>query len=136
MEGVEISQQVLVGAAQSIQKGIGETSQREIVVLGHAPESWQDRAVLAWATVSGAAILLADPASLVGSAVWARPTLFHGTPAELAALRRAVEEEKPPFWDRRKERLPFGRLRMVLCNEEEDRGFWEERGVHVVVLAR
>ncbi len=136
VEGVEISQEQLAGAAESIQKAVEEGSQREIVVLGHAPERWQDRAVLAWATVHGAATLLSDPGSLVGAAVWARPTVFHGNAAELAALRRAVEEEKPPFWDRRKGRLPFGRLRTVLCNEEEDRGFWEERGVHLFVLTR
>lgn len=136
VEGVEISQQELAGAAESIQRGIGETAQREIVVLGHAPERWQDRAVLAWATVYGAATLLSDPENFVGSAMWARPTVFHGNAAELAAFRRAVEEEKPPFWDRKKGRLPFGRLRTVLCDQADDREFWEGRGVSVVVLTR
>lgn len=131
---VEVSQEELAGAAGSIQDRIAEGTGREIVVLGHAPESWPDRAVLAWATLQGAATLLADPASLVGSAVWARPTVFHGTAAEVEAFRRAVEEEKPPFWDRGKGRLPFGRLRTVLCAEEVDRGFWEETGVRPVLL--
>lgn len=138
VEGVEISQGELAAAAERIQRAVGEGRQREIVVLGHAPERWPGRAVLAWATVYGAATLLSDPGGLVGSAVWARPTVFHGTASELSAFRRAVEEEKPPFWDRRKDRLPFGRLRTVLChecNDEVDRGFWEGRGVSVVVLA-
>lgn len=138
VESVEISQDELAAAADRIQRAIGEGgegSQREIVVLGHAPGRWPGRAVLAWATVYGAATLLSDPGGLVGSAVWARPTVFHGTASELAAFRRAVEEERPPFWDRKKDRLPFGRLRAVLCDEEVDRGFWEGRGVSVVVLA-
>lgn len=135
VETSEISQDELAAAAARIQEGIGTPEEREIVVLGRAPERWPDRAVLAWATVSGAATLLAGPDTLLGSAVWARPTVFHGTAAELAALRRAVEEERPPFWARRKGRLPFGRLRAVLCEEEPlDRGFWEGRGVRVVVL--
>lgn len=134
VEEREISQEELKGAAEDIQGRIAEGSGREIVVLGHAPESRPDRAVLAWATMYGAATLLTDPASLVGSAVWARPTVFHGTAAEVAAFGRAVEEERPPFWDRRKGRLPFGRLRTVLCAEEVDRGFWEETGVRPVLL--
>ncbi|MFP5287115.1 MAG: hypothetical protein ACLGI9_15345, partial [Thermoanaerobaculia bacterium] len=72
-----------------------------------------------------------DPASLIGSAVWARPTVFHGTAAELKALRLAVEQEKPPFWDRRAGRLPFGRLRVVLCEEPVEEGFWVEHGVRL-----
>jgi hypothetical protein len=100
------------------------------VVAGRAPERWADRAFFSWATVHGAAILLApDPSSLIGSAVWARPTVFHGTAAELKALRRAVEEEKPPFWERRAGRLPFGRLRVVLCEEPFEEEFWRERRV-------
>jgi hypothetical protein len=103
---------------------------REIVVIARAPEDWADRLFLSWATLTGAAILLApDPSSLVGSAIWARPTVFHGTAAELRALRRAVEEEKPPFWDRKAGRLPFGRLRVVLCEEPFEEDFWRERRV-------
>jgi hypothetical protein len=99
-----------------------------------------DRILLSWSTVYGSALLLApSPESLVGSAVWARPTVFCGTASELAAFRRAVEQEKPPFWDRKKSRLPFGRLRTVLWIGEvpsgEERGFWEERGVRTGSLA-
>ena len=54
------------------------------------------------------------------------------------ALRRAVEQEKRPFWDRKRDRLPFGRLRTVLWSGEEpppeDRRFWEERGVRLVAF--
>jgi hypothetical protein len=123
----EVTQEELIAAVDRLEIG-GEG--RDIVVIGRAPERWADRLFLSWATVHGAAVLLApDPSSLIGSAVWARPTVFHGTAAELRALRRAVEEEKPPFWDRRKGRLPFGRLRVVLCEEPFEEEFWRERGV-------
>jgi hypothetical protein len=129
----EVPQEELIAAADRLQQAIGGEG-REIVVIGRAPERWADRAFFSWALVQGAAVLLApDPASLIGSAVWARPTVFHGTTAELKALRQAVEQEKPPFWDRRAGRLPFGRLRVVLCEEPspEERRFWEGRGVRV-----
>jgi hypothetical protein len=123
----EVTQEELIAAVDRLQIG-GEG--REIVVIGRAPERWADRVFFSWATVNGAAILLApDPSSLIGSAIWARPTVFHGTVAELKALRRAVEEEKPPFWDRREGRLPFGRLRVVLCDEPFEEEFWRERRV-------
>jgi len=129
----KVTQEELIAAAERLQEAIGG-AEREIVVVGRAPERWADRAFFSWATVAGAAVLLApDPSSLVGTAVWARPTVFHGSSAEVAALRRAVEQEKPRFWERRAGRLPFGRLRVVLCEEpaEEERRFWEGRGVRV-----
>jgi hypothetical protein len=132
----EIAQEELIAAVDRLEIG-GEG--REIVVAGRAPERWADRIFFSWATMQGAAVLLApDPSSLIGSAIWARPTVFQGTAAELKALRRAVEEEKPPFWDRRAARLPFGRLRTVLWSGEEpspeERSFWEGRGVRLAPL--
>jgi hypothetical protein len=133
--GRTVSQEELIAAAERIQEAVGPSGDREIVVAGGSPEHWPDRALLSWATVYGAAVLLSDPASRVASAVWARPTVFHGTAAELSALRRAVEQEKPPFWDRKRGRLPFGRLRTVLWIGEkpspEEWRFWEERGVRL-----
>lgn len=131
VDGREVAQEELVAEAERWQERIGGEG-REIVVAGRPPERWPDRALFSWATLSGAALILApDPSSLVASAIWARPTVFQGTPAELKALRVAVEQEKPPFWDRGDDRLPFGRLRLVLCEElaEEERSFWEGRGV-------
>jgi hypothetical protein len=135
-DGREVAQEELIAAADRLQEAIGGEG-REIVVVGRAPERWPDRAFFSWATVRGAAVLLApDPSSLVGSAVWARPTVFYGSASELRALRLAVEQEKPPFWDRKAGRLPFGRLRVVLCEElsDEERRFWEGRGVRVAPL--
>ena len=131
VEGREVSQEDLVAEAERWQERIGGKG-REIVVAGRSPERRPDRALFSWAMLSGAVLLLApDPSSLVGSAIWARPTVFQGTPAELKALRVAVEQEKRPFWDRKPDRLPFGRLRVVLCEDlaEDERRFWEGRGV-------
>jgi hypothetical protein len=129
-----LSPEDLTAAADRIQDAIAPGEGREIAVLGGSPELWPNRALLTWATVHGAALVLAPtPDSLVSSAVWARPTLFLGTAAELTALRRAVEREQRPFWDRRRGRLPFGRLRTVLWSGEEELsqeqvGFWIARG--------
>lgn len=131
----ELAQEDLIAAAAAFQEALAPVDgEREIVVMGRL-----ERTLLSWATVYGAALLLApSPESLVGSAVWARPTLFCGNAAELAAFRHAVEQEKPPFWVRKKGRLPFGRLRTVLWIGEgpsdEERGFWEGRGVRVKPL--
>jgi hypothetical protein len=128
--GREVSQAELISAAAAFQDALAPgDGEREIAVMGRL-----DRNLLSWSTVYGAALLLApSPESLVGSAVWARPTVFCGTASELAAFRRAAEQEKPPFWDRRKGRLPFGRLRTVLRSgegtSEEERAFWEGKGV-------
>ncbi len=137
----EVSQEQLLAAASSLQNSLAPgDGKREIAVLGRSPELGAARALLSWSTVNGAALLLSpSPDSLVGSAVWARPTLFCGNALEVSALRRAAEEERPPFWVRRKGRLPFGRLRTVLWTEgppsEADRGYWESRGVRTGVLA-
>ncbi len=136
----EVSQEELIAAATAVQQSLAPgRGEREIAVIGRSPATWAERVLLSWSTVYGAALLLApSPESLVGSAVWARPTLFCGNAAEMAAFRRAVAEEKPPFWTRKKGRLPFGRLRTVLWSDgrpsEDEHGFWEERGVRVEEL--
>ncbi|HYN20343.1 MAG TPA: hypothetical protein VE078_05245 [Thermoanaerobaculia bacterium] len=137
-----LSPEDLTTAADRIEDTIAPGEGREIAVLGGSPELWPNRALLAWATVHGAALVLAPtPDSLVSSAVWARPTLFLGTAAELTALRRAVERERRPFWDRKRNRLPFGRLRTVLWSgidelSPEQLEFWSARGVRALRCPR
>lgn len=127
-----VSQAELVAAAAVFQEALAPgDGEREIAVMGRL-----DRTLLSWSTVYGSALLLApSPESLMGSAVWARPTVFCGNAVELSAFRHAVEQEKPPFWDRKKERRPFGRLRTVIWSDggpsEEECRFWESRGVQV-----
>jgi hypothetical protein len=127
----------LTGMAEGIQAEIQSSGRREIVVLGGPLEDAAERAMLAWATVAGAAVVLEpNPAFRVATAVWVRPTVFHGTAAELADLRARVEKERTGFW-RRGPRLPFGRLRTVLVAGAlagDDEAFWRERGVRLVGL--
>ncbi len=84
--------------------------------------------MLAWATLEGAAVVLEpNPALRSATAAWVRPTVYHGTPEQIAELRAHVAKV-------RKWRLPFRRLRAVLVAGEmaaEDQAFWEGRGVSV-----
>ena len=105
---VELSQADLIALADRIQAQIPPPSKpaRDILVAGRSLADFEDRAVLAWATLTGAAILLPPtPESRVATAAWARVTVFHGTETEIAALRAATETGS----GRR-----FGRLRAVL----------------------
>jgi len=107
---------------------------REIVVLSGPLERPEERAMLSWATVAGAAVVLEpEPALRIATAAWVRPTVFHGTAAEIAGLRQWVEKEGKGFW-RRGPGLPFRRLRTVLAVDdlpEEEAAFWRGRGVRV-----
>ncbi len=86
--------------------------------------------MLTWATVAGAAVAL-EPASelRMATAAWVRPTVFHGTVEEIAALRAWAEKT------RRRRKLPFGRLRTLLVAGgelgEEAAVFWQAFGVKV-----
>jgi hypothetical protein len=94
-----------------------------------------ERALLAWATLAGAALVLEpDPASLVATAAWARPTLFAGTVAEIAALRRVVERGRRG--SRGSRRLPLRRLRLLLPRgpdplDPAEASFWQAHGVEI-----
>lgn len=106
---VELSQPDLIALADRLQEQIPPPPKpvREILVAGRSLADFEDRAVLAWATVTGAAVLLPPtPESRAATAAWARVTVFHGTEAEIAALRAAMETGS----GRR-----FSRLRAVLC---------------------
>lgn len=124
---VELSQPDLIALAERIQAEIPPPPRpvREILVAGPSLADITDRAVLAWATVTGAALLVSpSPESRVATAAWARVTVFHGAAAEIAALRTTVEKGSR-FW----------RLRAVLqAGEgltEDDVSFWTDRGTKV-----
>ncbi len=83
--------------------------------------------MLSWATVTGAAVALEpEPGLRIATVAWVRPTVFHGSAAEISALRAWVEKGK-------RRGLPFGRLRTVLVAGEElgreEAAFWSGRGV-------
>jgi hypothetical protein len=120
----------LAVAGERLGEEIGPGEGREIVVLGGPLQDPAERTMLAWATLAGAAVVLEpDPALRAATAAWVRPTVFHGSAAEIAALRAWAEKE-------RGKRLPFRRLRTVLVSRggtlaEGDAAFWRERGVKV-----
>lgn len=138
--GLEEIPSDLLAAAQRIQDEIPPPPKprREILVAGSSLFDPTDRAMLAWATVTGAAVLL-EPhrQARATTAAWARPTLFHGTVEEIASLRRLAGTGRR--WWRRAPRLPFGRLRVVFVTEgdlpAEEAAFWKDRGVKVTGIA-
>ncbi len=109
-------------------------SRREIVVFGGKLGDREDRVVLTWALLAGAAVLLEpEPAAVVPSAVWARPTLFHGDASRLAALRQAIERLR----GRPGRGVPLGRLHTLVPTGSAalsgaDLAFWRGRGVAVL----
>ena len=125
-----------MGMADGVQSEIApprKTGEREIIVLGGPLERPEERAMLSWATLTGAAVALEpEPGLRIATAAWVRPTVFHGTIEEIAALRAWAEKG-------RKRGLPFGRLRTVLVvgGEIGDEGsrFWQGRGVKLGRLA-
>ena len=125
---VEVGAVELMEMAERVQGKIAPARrEREIVVLGGPLESIEERAMLSWATVTGAAVALEpEPGLRIATAAWVRPTVFHGTAEEISALRTWVEKGK-------RRGLPFGRLRTVLVAGEELEGeeaaFWSGRGV-------
>ena len=128
-DGTEMAAAGLVTAAEAVELLLPPgRSGREILVSCRPLSDPAERRLLAWATWTGAAILLeSDRAAGPATARWARPTLFHGDADDLAALRRAVSRRRL-F----RPRLPFGRLHTILLDGDlptEERAFWEERGV-------
>ena len=131
---VELGFAELMAMAERVQAEIAparRAGEREIVVLGGALETPEERAMLTWATVTGAAVALEPAHELrMATAAWVRPTVFHGTVEEIAALRARAEKTK------RRRGLPFGRLRTLLVAggeklRDEDAAFWQEHGVRL-----
>jgi hypothetical protein len=104
-----------------------------------------DEALLSWALITGAALLLEpDPRAVAGSAAWARPTLVAAGAQPLAELVRWLRgrEGRPgPRWlaslRRSRTRRPFGRLRLLVVLGPgrlpvDDVPFWADRGVAVL----
>jgi hypothetical protein len=119
---------------------------RGIVVLCGPFDDPAEGALLAWATLCGAAVVLEPtPALRVPTALWARPTVFLGSPEEIAALRHRVARESSrrrfALWGRRRRALPLRRLRALLVRgaaglPEDDAAFWRGRGVAVLAAER
>ncbi|HSS78206.1 MAG TPA: hypothetical protein VLV54_15855 [Thermoanaerobaculia bacterium] len=129
---VDVGTAELMAATDRVQAEIAparRAEEREIVVLGGSLEMPEERAMLTWATVTGAAVALEpSPELRIATAAWVRPTVFHGTAEEIAVLRAWTAKGK------RKRGLPFGRLRTILVAGGEDlesteAEFWRNWGV-------
>src|SRR6202521_1097347 len=146
--GRRLSQAELMAAVAQVERAIaspagrrGDSRDRQILVAGGPLREWPGRLLAAWAVVAGAALVLeTDPARRLGTVLWARPTVFHGTAAELAALRQQVETAR---WPRRWHRLrrlpapPLGRLGTLFQSEAlaaEEAAFWQQRGAQLLRL--
>ena len=140
-----LSQSELLSAAAEVERAIASGSgrhadsrEREILVAGWPLQEWAGRLLAAWAVAAGAALVLeADPALRLGAVLWARPTVFHGTAEELAALRLRVETARWPRRWRRRPVPPLGRLRTLFQREPpaaDDAAFWRQRGAQLVRL--
>ena len=128
---VEWTAAELMALAERVQAEIAparRAGEREIVVLGGALEAPEERAMLSWATVTGAAVALEPAPELrIATAAWVRPTVFHGTAEEIAMLRGWAGKPKHG--------LPFGRLRTLLAAGdgigEQEALYWRDLGVRV-----
>lgn len=131
----------MIAAARGPLAGAGRP--RQILVAGQPLDEWPARLLTSWAILAGAALALqADSALRLGTVRWARPTMFHGSAAEIAELRRQLEESRQARrwggWRRRSPRPAFGRLRLLLLQGSEpaasDAAFWQERGASLLRL--
>ena len=143
-----MSQAELLAAAAEVQSVIpapsgrrADSPERQILVAGWPLQEWAGRLLAAWAVAAGAALVLEDdPARRLGTVLWARPTVFHGTAAEVAALRLQVEAaRRPRQWQRfhRVQAPPLGRLRTLFQGEPpaaDEVVFWRQRGARLLQL--
>lgn len=129
----------------------------EVTVLTRAPSRPAGRLLVAWSLLAAGALVVEPAAAArVGSAVWARPSLFLGDAGEVAALAAAAarfERGRPGHWWRRVRaaagrpappRRPFGRLHTLVLAPPApgtppaavgvDTAFWRRRGVCCVDL--
>ena len=134
----------LLAAARALEATLPPAPRRDVAVLAAplaGPLAGPARLLLAWAVLTGAALVLEpDPAALAATAAWARPTVFLGDAAAIAALRARVP---PPsrfarLLSRRRSALPFGRLRALVVAgpplPEAEAAFWSARGVRMLDL--
>jgi hypothetical protein len=144
----------LYAAAETLVRQVSAVSpepvshpRREVAVTTAILDRPCERLLVAWSLLTGGALVLEpDPAARVATSVWARPTLFAGSPAEAAVLAREAEgwqREWQQSWTARLARrlrprtptLPFARLHTVVIDPTippptpPDPTFWHDRGV-------
>lgn len=141
----------LVRSATEAFGSLPRAPRRDILVLHRSLAEPAQRLLLTWAALTDSAlILLPRPESSPAeddwyreTLAWVRPTLLHGTAAELTALRRELDPRFRRRWPwHRRPRLapPLDRVRgvMVLGGEElaeDETSFWQTAGVPVVAVS-
>lgn len=142
-----LSQATLLAAVAAIDAAVAtagrrrqDSRDREVLVAGRPLQEWAAKVLAAWATVTGAALVLeSDPAHRLGTVLWARPTVFYGDAAEITALRRRLEavRRRPRLRRSRSPAPPLGRLRTLFQTEAPapaDVAFWQQRGARLLRL--
>lgn len=130
-----ISAAALATAAAALADRLGSAPgrARDVVVSAGPFLAPAERRLLAWATSTGAAVLLVPPTDRVATAAWARVTVFLGNGEEVAALAHAAGlGARRRFAALRSPRRPFGRLRAVVATTPppaEAAAFLRDRGV-------
>jgi hypothetical protein len=137
---LRLGQAELLAQALRLDGALPAAPGRDVLVFHRPLVEPGARALLAWATLAGAALLLQpEPSHLAASVLWSRPTLLAGNDAELAAVREALVRAEPRSDRLRRRRGPLGRLRAVVVLDAEAAGptwsemsFWRDAGATVV----
>ncbi len=143
VEGVAGPRQVggaeLFAAARTLARRLPAWRERDIWVSARAWRRPAERSLLAWATATGAAVIL-EPweEAAAGTFFWSRPTVLSGTATELAALRGELRR----LAGRRAERSLARRLRRLrvvwvegsAALPAEDTAFWQRLGAPVAAF--
>ncbi len=114
---------------------LGNTSRRDVVVIGSGPADHFDRLLLDWILLhGGAAAFEHDPALLFMTSIWVRPTIHHGPSTLLSGLTAYLAEQPKPRRDLMK------RARMTLDGgpeglSEEEASLWNQYDIRVVDVA-
>jgi hypothetical protein len=137
---LRLGQTELIAQALRLDGALPAAPRRDVLVFHRPLVEPGARALLAWATLAGAALLLQpEPSHLAASVLWSRPTLLAGNADELATVREALVRAEPRLDRLRRRRGALGRLRAVVVLDAEDAGavasetrFWRDSGATVV----
>lgn len=147
-EPVRLTADALGARARAALAPLGEPPAGDVIVLGAPLFVASERLLFTWAALAGAAVVLEPSAAARAETVrWVRPTLLHGTAAELADVFSAGSPRPRRRWRARfvsgsaPARLapPFDRVRGVLVFGAEPlpaalEAPWREAGVPVLEL--
>ncbi|HZI64373.1 MAG TPA: hypothetical protein VFE44_06305 [Thermoanaerobaculia bacterium] len=135
-----LGQAELIGQAVRLDETLPAAARRDVLVFHRPLAEPGARALLAWATLAGAALLLQpEPFHLAASVLWSRPTLLAGNVAELETVRAALVRHEPRLDRLRRRRGPLGRLRAVVALDAvgewpaaSEAKFWRDCGATLV----